>query len=218
MNGAFRCACVGRASLGVAGSSYCKRRGVVRGWTFFPPIASYIITDVRTVVGADPRYCADAPISPGHGALWGAMRKNLAMLDHTISQGDAFYALYHEAGGRMGDSAYDFLGMIIDSAGGSASDRMAFKVYALQRLHAANFCGVAAVINSRPVIRTGPGVPPGFGLQPLGPPALSPPSALEASGASRARPLPQPQITTTTPRRCASHRARKGLVCCCPIA
>ena len=49
----------------------------------------------------------------------------------------------------MGDSAYDFLGMIIDSAGGSACDRMAFKVYALQRLHAANFRGVAAVINSR---------------------------------------------------------------------
>ena len=68
----------------------------------------------------------------------------------------------------MGDSAYVFLGMIIDSAGGSASDRMAFKVYALQRLHAANFRGVAAVISSRPVIRTGPGVPPGFGLQPLG--------------------------------------------------
>ena len=68
----------------------------------------------------------------------------------------------------MGDSAYDFLGMIIDSAGGSASDRMAFKVYALQRLHAANFRGVAAVIDSRPVICTGPGVPPGFGLQPLG--------------------------------------------------
>jgi len=48
----------------------------------------------------------------------------------------------------------------IDSAGGSASDRMAFKVYALQRLHAAGFRGVAAVISSRPVIRTGPGVPP----------------------------------------------------------
>jgi len=45
---------------------------------------------------------------------------------------------------------------------------MAFKVYALQRPHAANFRGVAAVINSRPVIRTGPGAPPGFGLQPLG--------------------------------------------------
>ena len=68
----------------------------------------------------------------------------------------------------MGDSAYDFLGMIIDSAGGSACDRMAFKVYALQRLHAANFRGVAAVINSRPVIRTGPAVPPGLGPQPLG--------------------------------------------------
>ena len=68
----------------------------------------------------------------------------------------------------MGDSAYDFLGMKINSAGGSASGRMAFKVHALQRLHAANFRGVAAVINSRPVIRTRPGAPPGFGLQPLG--------------------------------------------------
>ena len=25
-----------------------------------------IITDVRTVVGADPRYCADAAVFPGH--------------------------------------------------------------------------------------------------------------------------------------------------------
>jgi len=39
----------------------------------------------------------------------------------------------------------------------------------------------------------------------------------EATGASRARPLPQPQITETSRRR-ASHRARKGLVCCCPTA
>ena len=84
-----------------------------------------IITDVRAVVGADPRYCAGAAVFPGHGALWGAMRKNEALLEHTIPQGDAFYALCHEAGGRMGNSAYDFLGMIIDSAGGSASDRMA---------------------------------------------------------------------------------------------
>ena len=38
---------------------------------------------------------------------------------------------------------------------------MAFKVYALQRLHAFNFRGVAVVINSRPVIRTGLDVPPG---------------------------------------------------------
>jgi len=49
----------------------------------------------------------------------------------------------------MGDSSYDFLGMIIDSARGSASGRMAFKVYAPQRLHAANFRGVAAVIQTR---------------------------------------------------------------------
>ena len=44
------------------------------------------------------------------------MRKNEAWLEHTTPQGDAFYALCHEAGGRLGDSAYDFLGMIIDGA------------------------------------------------------------------------------------------------------
>ena len=85
-----------------------------------------IITVFRTVVGADPRYCAAAAaVFPGHGAVPGAMRKNGAWLDHTMPQGDAFFALCHEAGGHMGDSAYDFLGMIIDSAGGSASDRVA---------------------------------------------------------------------------------------------
>jgi len=96
------------------------------------------------------------------------MRKNGAWLGHFMPQGDAFFTLCHEPGGYMGDSAYDFLGIRIDSAGRSARDRMAFKVYALQRLHAANFRGVATVINSRPVIRTGPCVPPGCGLQPLG--------------------------------------------------
>jgi len=82
-----------------------------------------------------------------------------------MPQGDAFFALCHEASGHMGDSAHDLLGMIIDSTGGSVSDRMTFMVYALKRLHAAR---VAAVINSRPSILTGPGVPPWCGLLPLG--------------------------------------------------
>ena len=49
------------------------------------------------------------------------MRKNEAWLDHTMPQGDAFFALCHEAGGHMGDSAHETLGMIIDSAGGLRS-------------------------------------------------------------------------------------------------
>ena len=44
---------------------------------------------------------------------------------------------------------------------------MAVRIYALQRLHVANFRGVAAVINSRPAIRTRPGVPPEGGMLPL---------------------------------------------------
>ena len=94
----------------------------------------------------------------------------------------------------MGDSAYDFLGMmIIDSAGESASVRMTFKVYALQRLHAANFRGVAAVINSRPVIRTGPGAPPGLGLQPLGTTRPKPATSFRSH-----RGIARQAITTTT--------------------
>ena len=107
--------------------------------------------------------------------------------------------------------------MIIDSAGGSACDRRAFKVYALQRLHAANFRGVAAVINSRPVIRTGPGVPPGLGLQPLGT-ARPKPAINFRSLRGTARQATTTTKTATILRRRASHPARKGLVCCCPIA
>ena len=54
-------------------------------------------------------------------------------------------------------------------AGGSLSDRTAFKVYALQRLHAATFRGVAAMTSSRPIWRTGPGVFPGQAAPPMCP-------------------------------------------------
>jgi len=67
---------------------------------------------------SDPRYCAAAALFPGHGTVWGAARENRAWLSHTMPQDDVFFALYHEAGGHMGDSAHDFLGIIIDSAGG----------------------------------------------------------------------------------------------------
>ena len=46
-------------------------------------------------------------------------------------------------GGRQGAQASDLLDKIFLSAGGSLSDRMTFKVFALQRLHAATFRGVA---------------------------------------------------------------------------
>jgi len=60
-----------------------------------------IIADVRTVIGADPRHCAAAALFPGHGAVWGAARKNGAWLCHTMPEGGAFFALCHEAGGHM---------------------------------------------------------------------------------------------------------------------
>ena len=72
-------------------------------------------------------------------------------------------------GGRQGAQASDSLDKTCMSAGGSLSDRTAFKVYALQRLHAATFRGVAAMINARPIWRTGPGVFPGQAVSQRGP-------------------------------------------------
>ena len=128
-----------------------------------------ILIDIRTVAGADPRYCRAAALNPGHGAVWGAARKNEAWLGHTRPQGDTFIPICHEVGGRQGVQANDLLDKICMSAGGSLSDRTAFKVYALQRLHAATFRGVAAMINARPIWRTGPGIFPGQAVSPRGP-------------------------------------------------
>ena len=131
-----------------------------------------IITDVRTIAGADSRYCSTAASIPGHGAAWGACQKNHDWLLLALSQGDTFLPLAHEAGGRLGAQALDFLDVLSAAAGGSQSDRVAFKTYALQRLHATTFRGVALLINSRPVLRTGPEVPPERGALPLPPPPL----------------------------------------------
>ena len=50
-----------------------------------------------------------------------------------------------------------YLDQLCSVAAASQSECMAFRIYALQRLHAATFRVVA--INSRPVMRTGPEVP-----------------------------------------------------------
>ena len=131
-----------------------------------------IITDVRTIAGADSRYCPTAALVPGHGAAWGAIQKDDAWLQLAHSQGDTFIPLCHESGGRLGAQAIKFLDELSVTAGGSQGDRVAFKTYALQRLHAATFRGVALLINSRPVLRSGPEVPPERGALPLPPPPL----------------------------------------------
>ena len=74
----------------------------------------------------------------------------------------------HEVRGRQCAQANDLLGKICMSAGGSLSGRTAFKVYALQRPHAATYRGVTAVINARPMWRTGPGVLSGQAASPRG--------------------------------------------------
>lgn len=133
-----------------------------------------VLTDVRTIAGSDPRYCCAAALSPGHGAAWGAVQKDAAWLAQARSQGDTFFALCHEVGGRAGRGCEIFLDQLCSVAAASPSERMAFRIYALQRLHAATFRGVAMLINSRPVMRTGPEVPQEASPLPVPPPPPRP--------------------------------------------
>ena len=126
--------------------------------------------------------CCAAAHNPGHGAVWGAVQKNEAWLNQTRLQGGAFMPICHEVGGRQGSQANDLLDKICMSTGGSLSDRTAFKVYALQRLHAATFRGVAAMINARPIWRTGPGVFPGQAVSPRGPSPQRPTTNFSSHG------------------------------------
>jgi len=103
-----------------------------------------------------------------------AARKNEAWLSHTRPQGDTFIPICSEVGGRQGAQANDLLDKTFMSAGGSLSDRTAFTVYALERLHAATFRGVAAVISARPIWCTGPGIFLGQAVSPRGPASQRP--------------------------------------------
>ena len=114
--------------------------------------------------------------------MWGAARKNEAWLNQTLLQGDTFIPICHEVGGRQGAQANDLLDKICMSAGGSLSNRTAFKVCALQRQHAATFRGVAAVISARPIWRTDPGVFPGQALPPRGPAPQRPTTSFSSHG------------------------------------
>jgi len=71
-----------------------------------------ILTDVRTIAGADSRYCSTAAQTPGHGAAWGAIQKNAAWSELALSQGDTFFPLCSEAGGRHGTQALDLLELL----------------------------------------------------------------------------------------------------------
>ena len=67
----------------------------------------------------------------------------------------------------------DLVDLLARSAG-VGPEREAFKPYALQRLRALTFSGVALIIHARPPFRTGPEVPPARGALPLASPPPRP--------------------------------------------
>ena len=99
-------------------------------------------------------------------------RKTLhGWLAQARSQGGIFFALCHEVGGRACHGCEFFLDQLCSVAAASPSEHMTLRIFALQRLHAATFRGVAMLINSSPVMRAGPEVPQGASQLPVSPPA-----------------------------------------------
>jgi hypothetical protein len=158
-----------------------KRPDVVR---YMP--TSNVLTDVRTIAAAHTKYCKMAACIPGHGADWGAGEKNDKWEEEARHQGDTFIPLCHEVGGRLGEPAKDLVDLLARSAG-VGPEREAFKTYALQRLRALTFSGVARIILARPPFRTGPEVPPARGALPL---ASPPPRPAHRGRSSLASPVP----------------------------
>jgi len=103
-------------------------------------------------------------------ALLGVQCRKLRLACSSSEPGGHLLALCHEAGGRAGRGCAIFLDQLCSVAAASQSGRMAFGIYALQRLHAATFREVAMLINSRPVMRTGPEVPQEASSLPVPPP------------------------------------------------
>ena len=144
------------------------------------------LTDVRTADVTGLEECVAAANRPGAAADMSANIKNRKWLPLTEAQGYLFVPLVVESGGRVGDSALEFINRLSYSAGGSLSDRLAFVTFALQRIRALTVKGTAEIILSRPFSRDAPGGVPLRGEFPL---ASSMPR-----GASR------PSSTNSTPQ------------------
>ena len=175
---------------------------------------SNVLTDVRTIAAAHTKYCKAAACNPGYGADWGASQKNDKWEEEARRQGDNFIPLCHEAGGRLGKPALDLVDLLARSAG-DGSEREAFKTYALQRLRALTFSGVARIILARPPFRTGPEVPPARGALPL---ASPPPLPAHRGRSSLASPvlLHRPEtgaVSENTSTPTTTHTT--GLTCDC---
>ena len=98
-----------------------------------------IITDVITCDPTTRATCVRAANIPGYAADQGQAVKDRRWADLATSEGDHFFALAIESGGRIGDNAMAFVKRLADIHGfGNVAASRAFTASTVQRLHLVN--------------------------------------------------------------------------------
>jgi hypothetical protein len=155
----------------VLGPSGMRADVVVHKSTPKGPLSPYeeiIITDIRTTNPCDVGCCKRAAKTPGAANDHGTTLKNKKWQDKVESQGDTFMALCVEAGGRLNEQFLKLIDYFASVCGSTESERRAFTVFALQRIHLASQRGVARLIRAHEPIPDGPCILPPRGLIQLG--------------------------------------------------
>jgi hypothetical protein len=132
------------------------------------PYQEMIITDVRTTNPCDVICCKKAAKVPGAANDYGTYLKNKKWQDKVEAQGDTFMALCVEAGGRLNEQFLKLIDYFASMSGSTESERRAFTIFALQRIHLASQRGVAQLIRAHEPIPDGPCSLPPRGLVQLG--------------------------------------------------
>lgn len=126
------------------------------------------ITDVRTTDPCDVSNCKKAACVPGAANDAGTRIKEKKWKSFVEAQGDVFWALCAESGGRLNGHFFELVEYLSTFAGSSSAERRAFSVFAFQRIHVASQRGVARLIRAHDPVPEGPCLLPPRGVLELG--------------------------------------------------
>ena len=112
--------------------------------------------------------CKKAACVPGAANDSGTRIKERKWKSFVDAQGDIFWALCAESGGRLSDHFIELAEYLSMFAGSTSAERRAFSVFAFQRIHIASQRGVARLIRAHDPVPEGPCLIPPRGALELG--------------------------------------------------
>jgi hypothetical protein len=143
--------------------------------------------DFRTCHPTCTSNCKLAAVHPGYAARRGNELKDDAWVEVAAAQGSSFIPLTHEAFGRMGKPALDFINTMAIKAGACPIERSAFVRVTNQRIYTSNMKAVANMILANAPFAPGPRLLPLTMLAPVRRPLASP--IAEATAAANGDPI-----------------------------